>query len=201
MNENLIHLLVLYLSIMRKHIITLSLLVSTLCCGATNRITSIDINAVLKRDGSALITERWEVEQHDGTEFYLVKGNLGDIRISDLSVSEPQGVTYTNIGEWDSNLSFNRKAYKCGIIDIADDHKELCWGISSYGKHTYIVSYRLTNLVKSLNDYDMIHFQFISPKLSSAPEQVRLTLMLDSADFANRPPKNTTPTSIFIFIA
>ena len=119
-------------------------------------------------------------DAYENTEFYIVKSRLGNIRVSDLSVSEGENWQYTNIGKWDSSKSFDEKAYKCGIIDVDEDHKEICWGISQYGKHCYIIKYNVTNLIKSLNDFDMIHHQFISPKLSSAPEHIRLNIKADS---------------------
>ena len=45
----------------------------------TPEIRDIDITLTLQPDGSALIRERWDVCAADGTEWYLVRGNLGDI--------------------------------------------------------------------------------------------------------------------------
>ena len=50
-------------------------------------VDSISITAVLSGDGSAAVTEVWNVEIYEGTEWYLVRNNLGDIEITSLSVN------------------------------------------------------------------------------------------------------------------
>ena len=162
---------------MRRFLLCTALLcVSAAFVQAGNsRIRDIDISVLLLRDGSATIEETWDVTVREGTEWYLVRENLGDIEISNLSVTDESGTVYTGVGEWDSSLSLEQKAFKCGLV-----HKysgvEICWGLGSYGSHTYKVKYRMSNVVKSLSDYDMLHMQFISDGLSSAASHVKLTL-------------------------
>ena len=50
------------------------------------RVPDVDISVRLGRDGSALIREVWSVDVDEGTEWYLVRKNLGDIEISGLRV-------------------------------------------------------------------------------------------------------------------
>ena len=50
----------------------------------TPSIRDIDITLTLLPDGTASIHERWDVCAADGTEWYLVRGNLGDIEIGNL---------------------------------------------------------------------------------------------------------------------
>lgn len=178
---------------MKRFLITLVLSLVVVYAGAVNdenSIENIDITVKLLDDGSALVSEKWEIKQYTGTEFYLVKGNLGDIQIENFRVRDLAArlnstnaksapiiaKKYINIGHWDVDASFEDKSYKCGIVDVSDDKKELCWGLSHYGKHIYVVDYKLTNLVKSLDDYDMIHYQFVSPGLSSSPKHIKLTI-------------------------
>ncbi|MEG1437132.1 MAG: hypothetical protein RSC30_06080 [Oscillospiraceae bacterium] len=54
-------------------------------------IRDIDITARLDNEGNAYITEVWDVTVASGTEWYLVQGNLGDIKISDFMVSDENG--------------------------------------------------------------------------------------------------------------
>lgn len=138
-------------------------------------IRDIDILVRLTRDGSAEITERWDVCVADGTEWYLVRYNLGDIRIEDFSVSDETGLQYENTEKWDVDWSLKQKTGKCGIVHTGKGD-ELCWGVGSYGDHVFTVRYRMTNAVKSLEDYDMIHLQLVSPELSARPENVRVEI-------------------------
>lgn len=138
-------------------------------------IRDIDILVSLTRDGSAEITERWDVCVADGTEWYLVRYNLGDIRIEDFSVSDETGLQYENTEKWDVDWSLKQKTGKCGIVHTGKGD-ELCWGVGSYGDHVFTVRYRMTNAVKSLEDYDMIHLQLVSPELSARPENVRVEI-------------------------
>ena len=149
-------------------------------------IRDIDISMTLHRDGSASVTERWDVCAADGTEWYLVRKNLGDIDIRDFSVTDESGRRYVNEGEWDVDRSIEDKAGRCGIVHKGDG-MELCWGIGKLGDHVFTVSYTMTNAVKSLNDYDMLHLQIVSPGLSSRPEHVKAEIgiedtQIDSTD-------------------
>ena len=139
------------------------------------RINDIDISVRLDTLGTAHIEEVWDVVVASGTEWYLVRENLGDIRIGGLSVSDESGAVYFNEGSWDIDRSLSAKAGKCGLHKT-DKGYEICWGVGSYGPHTFTVRYYMTNAVKSLNDYDMLHMQFVTPGLSADPAHVRLVL-------------------------
>ena len=138
-------------------------------------IRDIDIKVSLSVDGSALVTEVWDVVVASGTEWYLVRENLGDIDISDLSVIDGDGSPFVNEGSWDVNRSLAQKAGRCGLHKTSGGY-EICWGVGSYGPHVFTVSYKMTNVVKTLTDYDMLHMQFVTDELSSAPQHVCLTL-------------------------
>lgn len=155
-------------------------------------IRDIGINVNLRHDGSADITERWDVRVTDGTEWYLVKNNLGDISIEGLEVSDENGLQFENVGAWDTDRSRQAKRGKCGIVRTREGN-ELCWGIGDYGDHIFTVRYRMTNAVKSLDDYDMLHMQLVSPGLSSRPENVRVSISAEGT------PLDTANTRIWGF--
>ena len=73
-------------------------------------IRNIDISLTLHRDGSAGVHEVWDVCAASGTEWYLVRNNLGDIDILDLAVSDESGLDFINEGEWDVDRSIADKA-------------------------------------------------------------------------------------------
>ncbi|MCR5548484.1 MAG: DUF2207 domain-containing protein [Bacteroidales bacterium] len=143
-------------------------------------IRDIDVRLDLQPDGTALVTETWDVTVASGTEWYLVRNNLGDIRIGDLSVSDESGRRYTTIGRWDIHAGLEDKAGKCGLNPTSTGC-EICWGVGSYGPHTFTVSYSMSNAVKSLDDYDALHLQLVSPGLSARPEHVKVTIGSEKA--------------------
>lgn len=141
---------------------------------ASSKINNIDVKVRLTEGGDALITETWDVEVSEGTEWYLVRKNLGIIEIKDLRVFE-NGEEFTNIGIWEVNYSRAKKAGKCGMLHKTDGY-ELCWGIGEYGAHVFEVSYVMTSVVELMKDYDCIHMQFINPGLSAHPQHVSVSV-------------------------
>ena len=55
---------------------------------ASPAVKNIAVTLDLKADGSAVVTEVWDVTVTSGTEWYIVKENLGQIRIYDLAVKD-----------------------------------------------------------------------------------------------------------------
>lgn len=141
---------------------------------AQNQVHDVDITVTLATDGSAQIREVWDMTLSRGTEVYLGRENLGDIRIKDLTVSDETGETYKTDHSWNTERSFEKKKNHCGLNSISGGY-EICWGIGEYGRRTYTVDYTLTNLVKSLDDYDMIHYQFYTPN-DFRGEHVKITI-------------------------
>ena len=155
-----------------------ALLLSVAAFGRAGSIRDVDISVWLEQNGTARITEVWKVNVTDGTEWYLVRKDLGDIRISGLSVVDETGRRYIVEDEWDSDRPRSEKAGRCGLL-----HKrngvEICWGIGDYGERTWKVSYTMSNAVKSLTDADMLHLQLLSPGLSSTPQHVKARISAD----------------------
>ena len=143
-------------------------------------IRDININVRLYRDGSAIVSEIWNISAQEGTEVYVPRTNLGDITISDFSVSDETGTIYTFEERWDVDRSLARKAGRCGFHRIPDG-VELCWGLGSYGTHTYSVRYKMSNVVKSLNDYDMLHLQLVNDEMAAPPAHVKVTVEAQNA--------------------
>ena len=143
-------------------------------------IHDINVNVRLYRDGSAIVSEIWNISAQEGTEVYVPRTNLGDIEISDFSVSDETGAIYVFENRWDVDRSLARKAGRCGFNRIPGG-LELCWGLGSYGTHTYSVRYRMSNVVKSLNDYDMLHLQLINEEISAPPQHVKVTIEAQNA--------------------
>ena len=147
---------------------------------ASSKVFDVSIYVSLYNNGNARVKEVWDVSLGKGTEMYLGRHDLGDIQIRDLSVTDETGSSYIYDESWDSNRSLAEKKNHCGLNPIPRGY-ELCWGIGEYGRHIYSINYLLTNLVKSLNDFDMIHFTFYDRNALNA-EHVKLTI--EKPDFA-----------------
>ncbi|MBQ0024626.1 MAG: DUF2207 domain-containing protein [Bacteroidales bacterium] len=154
---------------------------ATLSFAQEHVVRDIDVTVTLSEDGSAFVKEVWDLSVDKGTEWYLVRENLGDIVIKDLRVFE-NGQEFLTEDFWDTDRSFDWKKGRCGIL-YKRDGCELCWGLGSYGNHLFTVEYTMTNVVKSLDDYDCLHMQFVSPGINPYPQHARVTILADSLSF------------------
>ena len=142
-----------------------------------NSISSIDMDIYLDDNGTAHVTETWSAYLDQGTEGYKPYYNIGNAKIKNFKVSE-NGQTYTYNDYWNTNASFSEKAYKNGINYLSDG-LELCWGISEYGYHDYVLTYDIEGFVSSLNDADMVYWNLIPYELSSKPGNVHIKIYAD----------------------
>ena len=166
----------------RRLFILAALLLSAACAYAYEpQIRDISMDVRLCKDGSALITEKWDVTVASGTEWYLVKDNLGASGIEDLNVFDENG-QFRNTGKWNIDASISQKAGKCGLNPIRNGY-EICWGVGSYGPHQYTVMYRVTDAVDLLEDADCFHFQLVTPGLTATPDHVKVTIRLRDSQF------------------
>ncbi|NLL63785.1 MAG: DUF2207 domain-containing protein [Ruminococcaceae bacterium] len=143
-------------------------------------IYDIQINVKLNEDGSADITEVWDVEidsSTNGTEWYLIKGYLNGSKISNFKVFENDR-EFAYVGDnWNINASRSQKAYKCGTTPNTDQEGlELCWGIGEYGRHKFTVSYHITEVVDAYSDKDGFNWRFVNDELSAIPQSVSVKI-------------------------
>jgi len=161
-----------------KRILALLLAVVMAVTASAQQIRDIDISVELLQDGSAWITQRWDIQAPSSTgwtEWYVPIGNLGKMTVSDLSVSE-NGQPLESVGDnWDVDWSRNRKAGKCGIVRKRDG-VELCWGLGEYGDHKWNARFRVTGLVQAMEDADGFNFMFVNPGLAAEPQHVRVVI-------------------------
>ena len=159
-----------------KRLILTGLLCLVAWAGRAQAIHDLDITARLRGDGSAEITQVWDVTVVSGTEWYIPVENLGKMRITDFSVSE-NGRRFISEGEnWDVHRSLAEKAGRCGIVPKGSGSLELCWGQGSMGDHVWTVQYTLHGLVQALNDADAFNYMFVNDELSAPPQHVRLRI-------------------------
>ena len=143
---------------------------------AGQEIRNIDETVVIRPDGSAEITQVWDVTVVSGTEFYLPFDHLGPIGISDLRVSE-NGEDFIAEGNgWDTDRTREQKRGRCGIVRKKNG-VELCWGQGDYGDHVWTVRYTVSGLVMKMGEYNGLYFSFVNPGLSAPPQHVKVLLV------------------------
>lgn len=135
---------------------------------AEEAIPSINVDVMLQNNGSAVITEIWDVRGvSSGTEYYKALYNMNGMSVHSFLVSDESGKQYKTLDSWDTKRSREEKSGTCGILKTSRGY-ELCWGIGNYGNHQYTIQYTIEGLVKDYGDYAGFYHQFIS-ELSSAP--------------------------------
>ena len=157
-----------------------SCLACVLCCltATAQEIRDVDIEVRLQQDGSAWITQHWDVTVVSGTEWYIPIGNLGPMTVEELSVWE-NGQAFEQVGDrWDVDWSASRKAGKCGIVR-KHDGVELCWGQGDYGPHQWTARFHVTGLVQAYDDADAFLFMFVNPGLVAPPKHAKVTIAPD----------------------
>ena len=161
---------------MKKTLILLLGLFALTFSAKAQAIYSIDVDVLIDANGDARITQTWDTEAVDGTEWYMPIGHLGEMKICDLTVSDENGTVFETLSRWDVDKSLEQKRGKCGIVHTGPESVEVCWGKGSYGHHVHKVAYTATGLVQGFVDYDAFNFKFINDDLSSTPGSVKVTI-------------------------
>src|SRR5699024_433834 len=144
---------------------------------STHELEALDIHVYIEEDGSAVITEKRVATLSEGTEKYIVIGNLGESTITDFQVYE-DGKWYDYVEDWDVDGTREDKAFKNGVIE-EKEHDELVWGIGEFGKHEYELTYTVTDFIKQLEDSQMIFWQCVNSDTNIPPQNVTVTIETD----------------------
>lgn len=137
----------------------------------------ISIEANIDEKGIGHIEEVLKINEtnEDYTERYKTINNLRGLKIEDFNL-QAFGKNFENKDPWDTDLDFEEKAYKKGVITRGDDEVELCWGISNYSDNTYKLTYNINPLAIGLNDSDMVFFTFVGDNFDPDPEKVNIKI-------------------------
>ena len=171
---------------MRKRLFSLMLLCATQLSifnfqfsilQARPQLHDLNIRVVLQPNGDARITETRQMSiDSEGTECYIVIGNLNGSELCDLQVSDETGRLYEPQSQWDIDRSRDWKTGRCGIVTKRDGY-ELCWGLGESGNRTYTTRYTVTRLLRGYQDADGFLYMFVAEGLQPSPEHVRLTVV------------------------
>ena len=115
-------------------------------------IYKIDMHIYLNKDGSANITEVWDVSADSGTEWYKQLYNLGNQELSNFKVSmDNEPLTYK---DWNVNESLSEKSGYYGI-NYVPEGLELCFGKSDMNEHTFTLTYTLSNFIFNTKEIEL----------------------------------------------
>ena len=118
-----------------------------------DKINSIDIDIYIAKDGTASIVETWDVQASSGTEWYKTMYELNNSTLTDYKVfMDDRELTYKECDSGDSLT--DKKGYYW--IKNTSDGMELCFGKSDYKKHTFKISYKLSNYIFNTNDSQVL---------------------------------------------
>jgi len=163
-------------SIMKKGgiFLTVLLLVCAFCLpvfATDNVLHSIDITIQINEDGSANITEIWDMTNSEGTEVYKEVRNMENSPIHSLRVSE-NGNEFKSMGEdWDIDASREEKTNRSGMVVENGDY-ELCFGIGEYGDHVYTMNYTVDRFVHQYEDMYGMNYQLVGEDMEPKPEKI-----------------------------
>ncbi len=148
----------------------------------SSTIDNIDINVKINEDGSASITEAWNVEIYDIDQLSKSYFNLNTSEIKDLVVVNENKEKFEFISNWNNEASGEEKSNKCGLyINKEDGETAICFGTGENGKHVYAFKYTITNFVKQKSNYQSLNFKFLQSHMDILPKSAKITIEADKA--------------------
>ena len=116
-------------------------------------IYSVNMDINILKDGTANIKETWDVEADSGSEWYKTMYELNNSELTNYKVlMDGEELTYKN---WDEDETIIEKSGYYGINHTSKGI-ELCFGKSDYKRHTFVVSYTLSNYVFNVDDAQVL---------------------------------------------
>lgn len=120
-----------------------------------DNIYSRNMDIYITKEGNANVTETWDVKADSGSEWYISFKNMGNTRISNYKVLM-DGVEMTGLSTWDVNASRSQKSGKYGI-NYTSDAIELCFGKGDFKRHTFTLSYDISNIIFNTSDAQVLY--------------------------------------------
>lgn len=140
-------------------------------------IYSIKMDIYIDSNGDANVIEVWNTDATEKTEYYHAFYNIGNSEITDLKVKDEE--KEYELVDWDVDASFSTKAYKYGY-NYTNNGVELCFGKSSYKKHTYTLTYKIKSFVSRVDDADIIYWNLLD-SIKPVPSNVEIVMHADEA--------------------
>lgn len=125
-----------------------------------DNIYSRNMNIYITKEGTANVTETWDVKADSGSEWYTTFKNMGNTTISNYKVLM-DGKEMTSLNNWDVSASLKEKSGKYGI-NYLEDGLDLCFGKGDFKRHKYTVTYDINNIIFNVSDAQVLYSTFIS---------------------------------------
>lgn len=135
-------------------------------------IYSVNMDINILEDGTANVKEIWDVKADSGSEWYKTMYELNNSELTNYKVTmDGKDLIYKT---WDVNETMFEKSGYYGI-NYTSKGMELCFGKSDYKRHTYVISYTLSNYVFNTSDsqvlawviYPKAYVNYFSAEISS----------------------------------
>lgn len=157
---------------------------STTSYAGSQRLRDLKYDVKLNADGTANITETWNIEVEDTNTlfktFELDSSKYGDI--TNVQVSE---ITNTGVQDFVNSGKYAYHVDKGKFYALATNSKEfeIAWGVSIDGTQnkTYKISYTINNAVKNYNDCSEFYWQFIGKTNGIPADKVTGTIKLPNS--------------------
>ena len=143
---------------MKKIIYIITLFFICILPVKADEIYNINMNINIQKDGSANITEIWNVKADSGTEWYKQVYNLGNSDLDNFVVyMDGDKLTQKS---WNINESLSQKAGYYGINETSSC-LELCFGKKDFKQHKFTLNYTLSNFIFNTSDSQVLYFTLL----------------------------------------
>lgn len=123
-----------------------------------DHLYDIKMDIDLLQDGSAKITEVWDVKADSGSEWYKQLYNLENQELTDFKVSmDGNELQYK---KWNLNEDLEQKSGYYGI-NYVDEGLELCFGKSDMKRHKFTLNYTVSNMIINTSDSQVLYQTFL----------------------------------------
>lgn len=123
-----------------------------------DHLYNVDMDIKIASNGTANVTETWDVKASGGSEWYKAYKNLQNVEISNFTVSMDGNPLKYKSWEVDETLSQKKGYYG---INRTSDGVELCFGKYDMKKHTFTMKYTMSNFVFNTNDAQAVYFTLL----------------------------------------
>lgn len=124
-----------------------------------NKIYSINMNIYLERNGTAYVTEIWEVQGYKGKDWCKIFSNLEDVELDDISVLMDEDLYEHDEEETDAkNAKYELK--------YVTDGKQLCFGYNDDKKHTFMLEYEIKDYILDGSDGQIL-YHVLTPSITA----------------------------------
>ncbi len=116
-------------------------------------IYSVNMDINILEDGTANVKEIWDVKADSGSEWYKTMYELNNSELTNYKVTmDGKELSYK---DWNVNETLSEKSGYYGI-NYASNGIELCFGKTDYKRHTFVISYTLSNYVFNTSDSQVL---------------------------------------------